>query len=145
MKVVINPDYAHLKPLIDNIEKYFQASTEILYNQRNQIRVVSYDANANESKKVNCEEYVVKSFKIPNALNRIVYRYFRSSKAKRSYQYSLKIGKEFCPEPVAFLEDRAGGLLGKSYFVSKRYRYDFTIRPVLLDKDFDKSLKIKVL
>lgn len=135
MKCVINPKFQHLSSFIENIEEHFQKSNDILYDERNQIKSISFEG----------EDYVVKSFKVPNALNRFAYRYLRPSKAKRSYEYSLKIGGEFCPEPIAFIEEIKNGLLGKSYFISKYFGYDFTIRPILLDKDFDEELRKKVL
>ncbi len=135
MKTVINPSYSHLKSFIENIEHYFQQSNDILYDERNQIRSVRYEGN----------EYVVKSFKVPNIINRFAYRYFRASKAKRSFEYSLKIGQEFCPEAIAYIEEYENTLLTKSYYISKRYNYDFTIRPVLLNKEFDKEIRRVVL
>ncbi len=135
MKVVINSKYQSLAVFIENIESYFESSEDILYDQRNLIKGVSYQG----------QDYVVKKFKIPNVINRIVYRYFRPSKAKRSYDYSLKIGEGICPEPIAYIEDRVRGLLGKSYYISRRYSYDFTIRPVLLDNNFEKVLRDQVL
>ncbi len=135
MKVVINSKYQSLAVFIENIESYFESSEDILYDHRNLIKGVSFQG----------QDYVVKKFKIPNVINRIVYRYFRPSKAKRSYDYSLKIGEGICPEPIAYIEDRARGLLGKSYYISRHYSYDFTIRPVLLDKNFEKALRYQVL
>ncbi len=135
MRYELNPIFSHAKPLLEDIDFYFQQSDNILYDQRNQIRVVSFEGT----------DYVVKSFKPPNFINRIVYRYFRPSKAKRSYHYSLKIGKEFCPPPIGYIEEHKRTLLEKSYYISCLYEYDFTIRPVLLDKDFDKSVRKQVL
>lgn len=135
MKIELNPNYPNLKPLVENIEHYFQQATEVLYNERNQIRVVNFKG----------EDYVVKSFKVPNLINQIAYRYLRPSKAKRSYEYSLKIGKQLCPEAIAYIEEYKSTLLAKSYYISKRYQYDFTIRPVLLDNDFDKATRERVL
>ena len=127
MKTIINPKFTQLKPFVDNLEHHFNASTEILHDERNQIRLVSYEN----------ENYVVKSFRVPNFINRIAYRYFRASKARRSYEYSLRIGEQFSPAAVAYIEDRAGGLLGKSFYISKQFADDFTIRPVLRDKTFN--------
>jgi len=135
VKLVINPKYQALKSFIENIEEYFEISENVLYDQRNLIKAISFEG----------QDYVVKRFKVPNVVNRIVYRYFRPSKAKRSYDYSLRIGEVLCPEPIAYIEKRAGGLLGKSYYISKQYHYDLTIRPVLLDKSFDKKLRENVL
>ncbi len=135
MKYELNSDYQPLKAFIEDIEYYFQQSSDVLYDQRNEIRVVVFE---NQS-------YVVKAFRIPNAVNRFAYRYLRPSKAKRSYQYSLKIGKELCPEAIAYIEEYKSGLLAKSYYISKLYDYDFTIRPVLLDKTFDNKIRKQVL
>jgi len=135
MKCVINPKHLLLKSLIENIEQHFQTSTEILYDKRNQIKVVTYKG----------QDYVVKSFKVPNAINRFVYRFLRPSKAKRSFVYSLKLGNQYCPEAIAYVEEYDGLLLTKSYFISKYYDYDFTIRPVLLDKTFDQQKRQQVL
>lgn len=130
----INPKYRQLKPLIENIESIFKESSHVLYDQRNVIRVVDF----------NNEQYVVKAFRIPNAINRIVYQYLRPSKAKRSYHYSLKIGIDFSPEPIAYIEQNQNFLLSKSYYISKYFKYDHTIHEVLIDKelkDRDQMLK----
>jgi len=132
MKAVINPDYQLLKPLVEDVEKHFQASCKVLHNERNKIKVVNF----------NNEDYVIKAFKVPNIINRIAYRYFRASKAKRSYEYSLKVGAELCPEAIAYIEETHFLLLSKSYYISKCFNYDFEIRPVLKDKNFDNRTKI---
>jgi len=121
----INPKHLSLKPLIDNIETYFQESSHVLYDQRNVIRVVNYENT----------QYVVKAFKVPNLINRFSYRYIRASKAKRSYLYSLKLEAELTPEPVAYLEEHKHMLLGKSYYISEFFDYNYTIHEVLSNKN----------
>ena len=132
MPYEINPKYIYVNDLVENIEDYFQGSTRILYDQRNEIRVVSFEG----------QDFVVKAFKIPNLINRIAYRYFRASKAKRSYLYSLKIGGELTPEPVAYIENNKNLLLSKSYYISLYYNYDHTIREVLTCKTLDERESI---
>ncbi|MCK5903134.1 MAG: hypothetical protein KAG28_08280 [Cocleimonas sp.] len=126
MNYQINPLFHHLTPLITDIETHFQQSDQVLHAERNEIRVIRFEA----------EDYVVKSFKIPNYINRFAYRYLRASKAKRSYQYSLNIGKTICPEAIAYCEKHQYGFLSHSYFISRHFNYDFTIRPLLMDKAF---------
>ena len=104
----------------------------MLYDQRNVIRVVTYDN----------EEYVVKAFRVPNAINRFAYCYLRPSKAKRSYQYSLKIGAELSPEPIAYIEQTKNLLLAKSYYISKHFDYDHTIHEVLINKELQDRKQI---
>ena len=128
----INPKYASIKPFIENIDTYFQESSHVLYDQRNVIRVVDYE---NES-------YVVKKFRVPNLINRFAYRYLRPSKAKRSYLYSLKVGAELSPEPIAYIEESKTGLLATSYYISKYFKYDHTIHEVLINKNLDNRNQI---
>lgn len=132
MNITLNPKYPELKPLAEHIERQFQASSNILHQQRNDIRVVSFAGKS----------YVVKAFRKPNIINRFVYRYFRPSKAKRSYEYSLKIGKDLCPEAIAFIEERKNFQLLKSYYISRHFDFDFEIRAVLNDKTFKNRERI---
>lgn len=132
MKVELNAKYSHLKSFVENIEQSFQKSSEILHDKRNQIRVVPFDG----------EKYVIKSFKIPNLINRFVYRYFRPSKAKRSYLYSLKLGAELSPDAVAYIEEFDKTLLSKSYYISKHFDYDCEIRALLYDENFENRTQI---
>ncbi len=124
MKYTLNPKYKSYLPLVEGIESYFESSNEVLYDKRNKIRVVYY----------NNESYVVKAFKVPNVINRFVYRFFRKSKAERSYLYSLRIGSSLAPEPVAYLEETGIFTLGKSYYISELFYYDHTIHEVLTNK-----------
>ena len=86
--------------------------------------------------------YVVKKFKVPNIVNRFAYRYLRPSKAKRSYLYSLKIGIELSPEPIAYIENSRMTLLSTSYYISRYFDYDHTIHEVLIDKTLKNRTKI---
>jgi serine/threonine protein kinase len=108
-----------------SIQKYFKKSNKTIHKARNEIKIVSYNS---------CE-YVIKSFKIPNFVNKIIYTFFRDSKAKKSYVNSIKI-VDFVPKPIGYIEFRKFGLISDSYFISERFNYDFAIREVLLDKNF---------
>lgn len=132
MKYRLHPSYQHTQPLITNIEDHFQDFLQILQTGRNEIRVIKFAD----------EEYVVKSFKIPNFINRFAYRYLRPSKAKRSYEYSVKLGAEICPEPVAYIEQYQYQLLSRSYFICRYFNYDFTIRALLNDVTFPDRTQI---
>ena len=126
MKFQLHSDYSHLSPFINNIETHFQDASQILHAERNEIRRVEFDG----------QDYVVKSFKIPNIINRFAYRYLRASKAKRSYDYSFRLGADLCPQPIAYIEQFQYGLLARSYYISHHFNYDFTIRPLLDDTEF---------
>jgi len=110
---------------INNILNLFHNSRQIIHKARNEIKVVTYK-NKN---------YVIKSFKVPNLINKIIYTFFKSSKAKKSYDNSIKI-EDFVPKPIGYFENFKFGLLHDSYFVSEQFKFDFTIREPLLDSSF---------
>ena len=80
----------------------------------------------------------IKSFKIPHLINKIAYKFFRKSKARRSFEYATillekKIGT---PQPIAYLENY--GVLGlkDSYYVSEHLPCDLTFRELVEIPDF---------
>jgi hypothetical protein len=119
------------KELLLNIKSYFNQNRNTIHKARNELKIIHF----------NNTDTVVKSFKVPNILRRLVYTYLRDTKAKKSYEYSLKIG-EFTPQPIGYIEFYSGGLLDQSYFISKKFDYDFTIREPLLDNNFKSKTKI---
>ncbi|MCW8896105.1 lipopolysaccharide kinase InaA family protein [Sulfurimonas sp.] len=111
--------------LLKDIKSYFSKSNNSIHKARNEIKIINFDN----------KELVVKSFKIPNIINKIIYTFFKDSKAKKSYINSIKI-VDFVPKPIGFIEFRKFGLINDSYFVSENFNYDFTIREPLLDGNF---------
>ncbi|EDM44714.1 hypothetical protein SCB49_14120 [unidentified eubacterium SCB49] len=80
----------------------------------------------------------VKSFKIPNLVNRVAYKFFRKSKAERSFEnasYLLKNGIG-TPHPVGFFEEKNTLLFNKSYYVSEQLDADITFRSLILDPNY---------
>ena len=59
----------------------------------------------------------IKSFKIPNFINQVVYNFFRKSKAQRSFEYASKLlSLGVCtPTPIAFYEFPTTFLFKKSF------------------------------
>ena len=108
-----------------NIKQHFHKNSSFIHKARNEIKIISFQN----------QEYIVKSFKIPHLLNKLIYTYFKSSKAQKSYENSLKI-IDFTPKPIGYIEFTKFGLLNKSYFVSEKFDFDFTIREPLLDNNF---------
>ena len=126
MKYQLNPECSDCEPLVLNIAKEFVQSNDVLQEARNVIKKVSFLG----------KDYVVKSFKKPNFFNQLLYTYFRSSKALRSYEYSLKIA-QFVPKGIAYVECYEKGYISESFFISECFDYDFTIREVLTNPDFE--------
>ena len=122
------------KPLLANIQNNFQKSNNYLHKARNEIKIIDF----------NDEKLAVKSFRVPNFLNKIIYTFLRDSKSKKSYNNSIKIN-QFVPAPIGFIEFKKFGLLHNSYYVSEKFNYDFTIRELLFDNNFkDKKLILKL-
>jgi hypothetical protein len=124
MKYKINPKMSASEALIVDIEANFEQSQCVLQDARNKIKKIEFNNNS----------YVVKSFKKPNLFNSLMYTFMRKSKAKRSYEYSLKIAS-VVPQAIGYVEFYHSSLLSTSFFVSEWFDYDFTIRKVLLEKD----------
>ncbi|MDA7818358.1 hypothetical protein N9A28_09235 [Sulfurimonas sp.] len=123
-------DMKHLTMLQD-IRRYFNDSTTYIHKARNEIKVVEFED----------ESLVIKSFKVPNIINKIIYTFFKSSKAKKSYDNSIQI-INFVPKPIGFVEFKQFGLISDSYFISENFNYDFTIREPLINESFENKENI---
>ncbi len=124
----INPNFKELEPLLLDIQSYFTNSNNFIHDARNKLKTIQY----------NGLDIVIKSFKKPNIINQFAYSYLRDSKAKKSYRHALKLEELHIttPEPIGYIEFYASTLLQDSYFISIQTHYDFTIREVLLNKDW---------
>lgn len=91
-------------------------------------------------------DYNIKAFRIPNVINQIVYKFFRKSKAERSFEYAnklidLQIGT---PKPIAYFEYTSLFLFKKSFYVSEQLNCDLTYRELIKDfnyPDYDAILR----
>ena len=128
-KYAINPKTEEFLEFLQETDKYFKTDSQTIHKARNELKIIPY----------NNIETVVKSFRVPNIIRRIIYTFFRDSKAKKSYEYSLKIGN-FTPEPIGYIEFYKNSLLERSYFVAKKFEYDFTIREPLLNNSFKNKI-----
>lgn len=118
-------DYHSLLPSFEGIREIFNRDTHSIHKARNELKIIELDDI----------KTVIKSFKIPHLLNRIVYTYFRKSKAYKSYHNALHLEELgiSTPKPIALIEFFESGFLGESFFVSEYFEYDFTIRTPLLE------------
>jgi len=120
---------------VADIKDHFDsAGSETIFKKRNEVKIVPY----------NGRKYVVKSFKIPHMINKIVYRFFRDSKAKRSYENSRTLQKLgiSTPAPIGYVEYTTPLFLMQSYYISELFEYDFEIRAVFKDKAFEERERI---
>lgn len=125
IKYALAEKYRIFKPLLLQIKEHFSRSSDIIHDARNQLKIVPF----------NDQNIVVKSFRKPNIFNQFIYAYLRDSKAKKSYDHSLKLLSLgiTVPDPVGYIEFYGYGVLQESFFLSLHTPYDFTIREVLLD------------
>lgn len=96
--------------------------------QRNKIKLFEL-----EGKTIN-----IKSFKIPHLINKIAYKYFRKSKARRSFEYATTLLEKGIgtPQPIAFFENYDAVGLKDSYYVSEHLQCDLTYRELVEIPDF---------
>lgn len=117
------------------IATLFSSSTSSIHKARNELRIVTLHE----------AETVIKSFKIPHLLNRLVYTFFRHSKAYKSYHNAVKLTRLHIstPTPIAYVEFHPYGLIKNSYFIALYAPFDFTIREALHHKidDYQKVLE----
>lgn len=123
------------KNLIENCIVNFQSQGKyFVQGQRNAIKLFEIDGITLN----------IKSFKKPNLVNKIVYRYFRKSKARRSFEYASKlmdlgIGT---PKPIAYLENFDFIGLNDSYYVCEHLEDVFEFRALVQNEDFNKRESI---
>lgn len=125
------------------VSKAFEAHTEMLTNDILNFETRgepfgNQDRNSLKLFDLNGTTINVKSFRIPNLVNQIAYRFFRKSKAQRSFEYgnwlkSLDIGT---PEPIAYYEFKTLLLFKKSYYVSQQQDCDLTYRELTTDFNY---------
>ena len=134
MKFVVEKAFAGQREEILHFINNFSREGEVLdKGQRNDIKI--FDLNG---KRIN-----VKSFKIPNLVNKIAYRYFRKSKARRSFENAnyLLAHNLKTPIPVAYAE-AGGALFTESFYVCEQIPYDLTFRELIHEPDYPQREEI---
>jgi len=98
------------------------------------------DRGRNKVKYFTVKEHEIntKSFKIPNFINKIAYKFFRKSKAQRSFEHAnflLKNGVG-TPVPYAYYEFSSPFGFYKSYYFSKQFTFDFSYHKLVDEPDY---------
>jgi len=105
------------------IKKFDSAGVVFGDGDRNKIKLFEV-----EGKTIN-----IKSFKIPNFINKLAYKYLRKSKANRSFEFAttlLKIGIG-SPQPIAYFENYNWLGLQQSYYVCEHLNCNLTFRELV--------------
>ena len=120
IKVRINGKYQSQRQFIDNIPSVLEQQGITIDATRNLIKVLQMP----DGTTIN-----VKRYHEPRYVNKLVYSTgLRHPKGQRAYEYALRLldlGIE-TPEPIAYIEERHGGILGLSYFISIQCSYPHT-------------------
>ncbi|MCH7524107.1 MAG: Kdo domain containing protein [Bacteroidetes bacterium] len=125
MKKVFHPKYQDSELDIDGFIESFDNSGEYIKDERNALKLFQ----------LNTKVINIKSFRTPNLINQIVYKYFRKSKAQRSFEYAkklLSLGIN-TPQPIAYYEFTTSFLFKKSFYVCEQLKYDLTYRELIND------------
>ena len=102
------------------IHSFENEGEDFVIGNRNKLKIFDLDGQ-----KIN-----IKSFKKPNLVNQIAYKYFRKSKAQRSFEYAeILLDKGIkTPNPVAFYENFGPAGIKDSYYASEQLNANFTFR-----------------
>jgi len=128
MKKVFHPKYQDFEFEIEGFINFFDSSGENIKDARNKLKLFQ----------LNDVVVNIKSFKIPNLINQIVYKFFRKGKAQRSFEFAKKlktlgIGT---PQPIAYYENSSALLFKRSFYVSEQLKYDLTFRELSSNLDY---------
>ncbi|MFH7011203.1 Kdo domain containing protein [Flavobacterium sp. FlaQc-52] len=129
MNFKVNPIFKNsTESIFKNIETFSTSGTLFGNGDRNKIKLFS----------LNEETINIKSFKIPNIVNKIAYKYFRKSKAKRSFEFATILLEKGIgtPTPLAFLENFSWVGLRDSYYVSQHLVTELTYRELVEIADY---------
>ena len=126
----IKEKYKANKESIEGFISEFDNSGELFVKgNRNSIKLFKLDALTLN----------IKSFKKPNIINKIAYRYFRKSKARRSFEFASKLMEMQIgtPQPVAFFENYDFVGLKESYYACEHLENVFEFREIVQNEAFE--------
>lgn len=118
MKIYLNPKYEYLRDFIERIPSTFNQTGKTIYTGRNVIKV--FDTPDGDTINVKC-------YHAPIGINALIYSLgIRKPKGWRAFHYAgyLQSKGVDTPEPIAYIEYRTLGIIGKTYFVSVQCPYE---------------------
>lgn len=129
MKVVVSKKFQVLEEQVFEILENFEDRGKLFGNGvRNKIKIFDLEG----------QEINVKSFKIPNLVNKVAYRFFRKSKAERSFEYAHQLLSRGIgtPYPIAYAEEKPGLFFNRSFYISEHLGCDLTYRKLVENSEF---------
>ena len=108
-KIVLNPEFEHLRAYVESIHANFGNLGSLLEDRRNVIR----------EDRILGTHLVIKSFRRIYFPNKIRYSFFAASKAQRGYDNAnVLLNSGFnTPKPIAYIEVSRWGIIHESYLV----------------------------
>ena len=129
MRYHYHQNFSKYKTKVETFVTNFNISgKDFVIGNRNSIKLFELDGKT----------ISIKSFKKPNIINKIAYKYFRKSKARRSFEYAsklieLQIGT---PKPIAFYENYDLVGLLDSYYACEHLENVFEFREIVQNTAF---------
>lgn len=110
MKIVIADSYQQYADYLSDFPRLFeQGAGTVLYRQRNEVRRMEHQGQV----------FIVKKYKRVNALQQVVYTFFRKTKAERAFLFAQEFRKRGIetPREIAYIETSRWGLFTVGYLV----------------------------
>jgi len=133
---VISPDFKKEEEFFYSLPDIFPHQGETIHSGRNIIKIFS----------IGTQKWVVKWFKSPNFFNRFIYGNFRKSKARRSYEYALKLQSLGIktPVPIGYYEQKNLFFFSQSFYATLASECEHRFDEIIANKDFkDRELILK--
>ena len=133
--LVTAPEYAHLTSFLQQLPDRF-AEGELVYEGRNVVRRFVVEG----------QTLMVKRFKKVNAIQQIIYTFFRPTKAARAFRFA-KIFRERginTPREIAYMEQKEKGLFSIGWLVTEEVEGRETHLDLREVKNYDPALAIAV-
>jgi len=132
----IHPDFKEEEEFFYSLPDIFDNQGETIHSGRNIIKIFS----------IGNQKWVVKWFKAPNFFNRLIYGNFRKSKARRSYEYALKLQSLGIktPVPIGYYEQKILFFFSQSFYATLVSECEHRFDEIITNKDFkDRELILK--
>ncbi len=121
-----------LKHIVNNFNTLGE---DFVIGNRNLIKLFPY----------NDEIVAIKSFKRPNLISAIIYRFFRKSKAERSFSHAkvLESKNIGTPKPIAYHENTTFWKLLDTYYICEHLKVDYVFKDLFYfrHEDLDNILQ----
>lgn len=124
IKVRVSPDFKELKSFLKSLPATFESNGETLKDDRNEIKIIQSGEH----------KLCVKSFNKVTAFNRLMYSWFRGTKAKRSYSVARRLQQLGIdtPQPVGYVEVYGQWhIIQKAFYISLYLDHQYDMKDVL--------------